>query len=210
MTASAAGRFLSGAKALVQFRDVQTVMKIFIGYATSEGQTRKIARFAADHLTAQGHAVELLSLEDAEGLEIGRFDAAILAGSVHAGSYQRALRDFATKRGADLAGVDDLFLSVSLTAGGENAEDWAALQAMVDSLVENSGWAPDRVEHVAGAFRFSEYNLLEKFIMRRIASAKDPTVDTSTDTELTDWARVADILDDWAGSIGPQMTEDAT
>ena len=55
-------------------------MKILIAYATTDGQTRKIARFASDHLTDAGHATELLNVEDAEGLDLAWFDRAVLAG----------------------------------------------------------------------------------------------------------------------------------
>ncbi len=177
-------------------------MKILIGYATSEGQTRKIARFAADHLAARDHTVELLPLEDAEGLEIPRFDAVLLAGSVHAGGFQAALTDFARSHAAELAGVDDLFLAVSLTAAGEDAAGWAGLAAIVDRFAQETGWTPERVEHVAGAFRFTEYNLLERFIMRRIAAETDPAAAAADgDTEYTDWARLAETLDDWTAAI---------
>ncbi len=47
-------------------------MRILICYATTEGQTRKISRFCLDQLAAQGHTVELLRTEDAEGLCLAR------------------------------------------------------------------------------------------------------------------------------------------
>ena len=43
-------------------------MKILIAYGTTEGQTRKIARFCADHLIEQGHSVEILGAGDARDL----------------------------------------------------------------------------------------------------------------------------------------------
>jgi menaquinone-dependent protoporphyrinogen oxidase len=62
-------------------------MYLLIAYATTDGQTRKIARFAADRLVTGAHSVELVNVEDAEGLDLARFDAAVLAGSLHAGGY---------------------------------------------------------------------------------------------------------------------------
>ena len=176
-------------------------MHILVGYATGEGQTRKIARFVADHLTAHGASVELLALEEAADMDLDRFDAAILAGSVHVGGYQRALENFAKTHALALAGLDDLFLSVSLTAAGDDPEDWEGLEKIVEGLKTMTGWNPDRVEHVAGAFRFTEYNFLEKIMMRRIAIKRDPGVDTTVDTEYTDWERVADLVDDWIAAI---------
>ena len=71
-------------------------MLILIAYATTDGQTRKIARFAADRLAGQGHAVELLNVADAKGLDLSRFRAAILAGAPHVGGYHKAPAAFAT------------------------------------------------------------------------------------------------------------------
>ena len=56
-------------------------MKILIAYATTDGQTRKIARFAADKLVELGVSCELLNVEDAEGLDLARFDRVVLADS---------------------------------------------------------------------------------------------------------------------------------
>ena len=39
-------------------------MTVLIAYATTEGQTRKIARFCADRLIARGQSVEVLPLVD--------------------------------------------------------------------------------------------------------------------------------------------------
>ncbi|MCU0855135.1 MAG: protoporphyrinogen oxidase [Rhodobacteraceae bacterium] len=176
-------------------------MHILIGYATSEGQTQKIADFAAEHLRAHGHDVELRSLEDAGGVEPGRFDGVILAGSVHVGGYQKALTRFATDHAATLNAERDLFLSVSLTAAGDNAEDWAGLQKIIERFVADTGWTPDRIEHVAGAFRFTQYSVFEAWAMRKIAKARDPGIDTHSDTEYTDWQKLAAVLDDWAASL---------
>jgi len=172
-------------------------MRVFVGYATSEGQTRKIARFAADHLVALGHSVELLALEDATDVDWSRFDAAVLAGSLHAGGYQKVLVEFARRQAGSLAQRETLFLAVSLSAAGDDPEDWKGLRAATAAFQEKTGWTPDTVEHVAGAFRFTEYSLLEGFIMRRIAAKKDPGIDTHADTEYTDWARLAEHIEGW-------------
>ena len=173
-------------------------MRILVGYATTEGQTRKIARFVADHLAGGGHAVELLPLSDAEGLQLGRFDRAVLAGSVHGGQYQSDLIDFARDAASGLAAMPTLFLSVSLSAAGEDPEDWEGLRACVDRFTRETGWTPDRIAHVAGAFRFTEYDFFRAWAMRWIAREKGEDVDTSGDTEYTDWAALAAVLDDWS------------
>ena len=172
-------------------------MNILIAYATTDGQTRKIARFVADHLVDLGVSCELLNVEDAEGLELARFDRVVLAGSLHAGGYQKSLSAFVKARVGELARMQTLFLPVSLSAAGDDAEDWAGLRACLARFLAETGWTPGRIEHVAGAFRFTEYDFFRSWAMRRIAAQKGEVVDPDSDKEYTDWPALAALLGDW-------------
>jgi menaquinone-dependent protoporphyrinogen oxidase len=177
-------------------------MKVLVAYGTTEGQTRRIARFAADRLADAGQTVELLNVAEAGGLDPGRFDAAILAGSIHGGRYQTALVDFATTHAAALSARPTLFLSVSLSAADDDPAEWEALNGIVEDLAARTGWRPGRVAHVAGAFRFGEYDYFKAWMMRRIARERSGTVDPHGDTEFTDWAALAATIDAWAADAG--------
>lgn len=179
-------------------------MQILMLYATTEGQTRKIARFAADRLAEAGHAVELLNAEDAEGIALERFDGAILAASVHVAVYQKALVGFVRERASDLAKLPTLFLSVSLAAAGDDPEERKGLEQVVQRFVEVTGWRPGRVEHVAGAFRFGEYDFFKALAMRWIERNKDPAAKPGEDKEYTDWPALAALLDDWVTGLKPR------
>lgn len=180
-------------------------MHLLIAYATTDGQTRKIARFAADRLAGQGHAVELLNVEDAEGLDLSRFDGAILAGSLHAGGYQKTLARFARDAAVELALMPTIFLAVSLSAAGNDPEDWAGLRRCLAGFEADTGWTPGRVEHVAGAFRFSEYDFFRAWAMRRIADQKGEAVEPGKDKEYTDWAALILTLDAWVAELTPRV-----
>ncbi|HKL68084.1 flavodoxin domain-containing protein [Salibaculum sp.] len=172
-------------------------MKLLVGYATTEGQSRKIARHVADRLADAGHMVELLSLTDGEGLALDRFDRAVLVASIHAGQYRKELTSFAQDNALWLRRQPVLFLSVSLAAAGHESEDWRGLDRIVEDFAEVTGWTPDRAEQVAGAYRPSEYDLFKRFIMRRIIATKDPGADLDTDREYTDWPALDALVDDW-------------
>jgi menaquinone-dependent protoporphyrinogen oxidase len=58
-------------------------MPILILYATTEGQTRKIVRRAAQHLAQRGIASEVLPVTEAVDTDLGSCDAVLLAASVH-------------------------------------------------------------------------------------------------------------------------------
>lgn len=172
-------------------------MRVLIAYATTEGQTRKICRFCADHLFAAGHSVEMLPAADADDLEPAAFDGAILAGSVHLGRVQEELAGFAS---AHAGALKSLFLQVSLAAAGDDPEELSALEGIAQAFCRSAGWNPDAIHHVAGAFRFTEYDFFRSWAMRYIAARKGQQVDPRADTEYTDWAGLAAILDGWAGT----------
>ena len=180
-------------------------MRLLIAYATTDGQTRKIARFAADHLADRGHTVELLNVEDAGGLDLARFDAAILGGSLHAGGYQKALRRYVTGARPALDTMPTLFLAVSLSAAGNDPDDWKGLTLCLEEFAEDTGWIPGRIEHVAGAFKFTEYDFFRAWAMRRIADAKGEAVEPGRDKEYTDWAALILALDGWVAGLTPRV-----
>ena len=170
-------------------------MKLFIGYATKEGQSRKIARYLADRAATKGHGVELLSLQDAEGLDVTRFDEVLLIAPVHAGHYPKTLGEFVTAQVDSLKGKSTRFISVSLAAAGHDAEDWRNLDKIVDDFADATGWQPTEVKHVAGAYKPSQYDILTRFIMRRIVAAKDPDADLGVDKDYTDWSALEAWVD---------------
>ena len=180
-------------------------MYFLITYATTDGQTRKIARFVADRLAGQGQSVELLNVEDAGGIDLGRFDAAVLAGSLHVGGYQKALERYVAAARVELATLPTLFLAVSLSAAGNNPDDWAGLRKCLAAFELETGWTPGRVEHVAGAFRFAEYDFFRAWAMRRIADQKGEAVEPGKDKEYTDWSALGHTLDAWVAGLKPRV-----
>lgn len=177
-------------------------MRILVCYATTEGQTRKICRFVADHLMDGGHSVELLAADDglaeACGVDLNRFDAAVLAGSVHVGRVQRALIEFASDLAEGFRQIPVLYLQVSLAAAGKDAEELAELERITEETVAQFGWTPAKVLQVAGAFRFSEYDFFKAWAMRWIASQHGQAVVPGEDREYTDWRALAAAVDAWA------------
>ncbi len=177
-------------------------MTVLIAYATGEGQTRKIARRVADRIADHGHAVELLPLADADDIDFNRFDRVILAASIHMGHFQRALSDFAASHAKRLHEKPALMLSVSLAAAGHDAEDWKAVEHILQDLKAATGWTPGQVEQVAGAYMPSKYDFFRRFIMRRIIAAKDPDADLDADKEYTDWKALDTLIDRFCGEAG--------
>lgn len=176
-------------------------MKILIVYATTDGQTRKIARFVADRLADTGHSAEMLPAADAGDVAVDRFDGVILAGSLHVSGFQKPLAAFARNAAPALNTARTLFLTVSLTAAGDHEEDWDGLHKAVADFIRETGWTPGRTEHVAGAFRFTEYDFFRAWAMRWIAAQRDKAAAAQQTTEYTDWAALGGVIDDWVAGL---------
>ena len=184
-------------------------MSILILYATTEGQTRKIARFCGRHLSERGLSTEILPLADATDIDLNAHDGVLVLASVHAGDYQPELGDFAQDYAAVLPLLPNAFLSVSLSAAGDDEDDWKGLEACVARMAEDTGWTPQEVVHVAGAFRFGEYNWLKTWAMRWIAAQKGVDASEGEDVEFTDWAALEAFLDRWTeGVAGGEVDSD--
>ena len=182
-------------------------MRILLVYGTGEGQTQKIARFVAGRLAAQGHQVRSIDAGDgAPAPAPGEFDAILIAASVHAGRYQSAVVDFVRKHLGVLNAKPNAFLSVSLSAAGSGQDDFEGLRRCVGRFQRQTGWTPARIQHAAGAFRYTKYGLLTRWAMKYIAWRKGAPTDASRDHELTDWSELARFADGFAAAASAAGT----
>jgi menaquinone-dependent protoporphyrinogen oxidase len=176
-------------------------MRVLVVYGTTEGQTRKIADFVAQRLARRGHEVVSANAGGVPSLpDPRRFDAILIAASVHLGRYQAAVIRFVREHRAAIAARANAFLSVSLAAAGHEPDDIAGLRKCVTDFTQATGWTPHRMHHVAGAFRYTAYPFLTRCIMQYKAYRKGAPTDTRHDYELTDWDDVARFADTFAST----------
>jgi menaquinone-dependent protoporphyrinogen oxidase len=188
-------------------------MKILLVYASTEGQTQKVAGFVADRLSKMDHRAQVVNATDAAAatLDPKQFDAVIIAGSVHAGHYQASILHFVKRNLPAIDSRPNAFLSVSLAAASDDKDDIDGIRHCVDAFIEQTGWRPKRIHHVAGAFRYTSYDFLKRWAMKYIAHRKGAPTDTRRDYELTDWADLARFVDSFlkccAGGEGRRSAE---
>jgi len=162
-------------------------------YATTHGQTKRIAEAIADALRADGHASFALDVTSEAG---HHFDwrpvrGAVLAASLHAGRHQASATNFAREHIARLNAMPSWFVSVSLSAASTRVEERAAAERLARAFAEGVGWTPNRVSCVAGRLAYTQYSFFTRWFMRRIARKEGGPTDTSRDHELTDWNALA-------------------
>jgi len=180
-------------------------MKVLLVYGTTEGQTERVVRFVAERFTHQGHQTLTVRAGSAPAVpELRDFDAIVVAASVRAGRYQLAVTQFVKQHLAAIRAKPNAFVSVSLAAASDDPSDVAGLEKCVAAFSGATGWTPTQIHHVAGAFRYTRYGFITRWVMRRIASRKGMSTDPRRDVELTDWDDVARFADAFAARVDSQ------
>lgn len=160
-------------------------------YATSEGQTRRIAEVIAATLREEGFQSEAEELTPRSPHPDWRnVIGAVVGGSLHGGRHQRVLEQFVVREADALAARPAAFFSVSLAAASRNPAEVAAAQRIADRFVRDAGWTPERMACIAGRLAYTHYGFFTRWMMRRIAAREGGPTDTSRDHEFTDWAAV--------------------
>lgn len=163
--------------------------KILILYASTHGQTAKIADRIGATLGADGAQAEVRAVGDAPA-DIAGYDGVIVGASVHAGKHQSEILDWLGVHWERLNELPSAFFSVSLAAADDTDEAREATREIIEDVPELTGWTPHTTTAIAGALQFSKYNLATRVLMRLIARRHEPAADLHHDTEYTDWDAV--------------------
>jgi menaquinone-dependent protoporphyrinogen oxidase len=120
---------------------------------------------------------------------------------VHAEEHQSSVREFVRRNRDLLHLLPSGFFSVSLTAVEVDEEARQETQAMVDKFVRETGWQPSRIETIAGALVYSQYNIFVRHLMKLISRHEGRPTDTSHDYDYTDWEAVEKFALSFAESV---------
>jgi menaquinone-dependent protoporphyrinogen oxidase len=190
------------------------VKPILVAYATREGQARRIAEYLAAAVAKHNLGVDLVDVAHLPPeFSLGEYCAAIVSASIHTGKHETEATAFAKRYAGQLNHIPTAFVSVSLSkAGAEDleapeerrAQAAADVRRMIDIFLRDSGWQPTLIQAVAGALRYSQYNFLVRFVLKRISQKAGGDTDTSRDYEYTDWTVVDHIADELIRTIPAQ------
>jgi len=143
--------------------------KLLILYGTTDGHTAKIASYLASQRHGFGATVDVVEAGMADP-DPRNYVGVIVAASVHAGGYQRAVVRWARAHAAALQGKPAAFLSVCLGVLQPDLEVQRDLIAITNRFEARTGWKPLRVKLVAGALSYTRYGWLKRMVMRRMAA----------------------------------------
>jgi menaquinone-dependent protoporphyrinogen oxidase len=163
--------------------------RVLVIYATQYGQAGKIAHVLGDTLREAGTATDVVEARDT-GPSPDLYDGVLVVGSVHAGGYQRHLRQWVRTHAEALADTTSAFVSVCLGVLQHDAAVDQELASIRDQFERQTGWHPRIVKVVAGGLPYTRYNWLVRRMMRRIVAKAGGDTDTRRDYEYTDWEDV--------------------
>ncbi|MEP6860316.1 MAG: flavodoxin domain-containing protein [Deltaproteobacteria bacterium] len=168
------------------------MQRALIVYASSHGQTREIAHRIAARLRECKFAVVIADTSQPVHLPAPTgFDLVIVGSRIQFGRHSSSVIAYLHTYRQPLQATASAFFSVSMAAANGGDDPNGYLTAMFDSV----GWRPPVTAAIGGALVYRQYNVLLRFIMKRIAKAGGHATDTSRDHFYTDWSRVTDFAD---------------
>jgi menaquinone-dependent protoporphyrinogen oxidase len=175
-------------------------MKAAVFYATREGQAQRVAERVASDLRAHLIDADVINVRTLRRpIDWPAYAIGFVVASVHAGSHEKEMIEFVTRSTAELTRLHAPFLSLTLSEAGAALASNSVAQReaaradalrMIDEFVQQTGWQPSRCLPVAGALMYSKYNVIVKWVMKRIAHKAGFDGPTTRDYEFTNWRAV--------------------
>jgi menaquinone-dependent protoporphyrinogen oxidase len=179
--------------------------KVLVLFASTHGHTARIAAHIAAGLEAAGIDATVQRAHGSDPSPVG-FDAVLLAASVHAGRHQREIVAYAKEHHVTLNLRPSALVSVSLTAADDTDEARRTTRALMDDVLEETGWFPQWSAAVAGALQFRQYDIATRVLMRLIARHHGASTDVHEDHEYTDWAALDVFVSSFAVAVSREPT----
>jgi len=172
-------------------------MKLLIIYASTDGQTKKIATYLKAEAEKQNIQVSLCNAAE-QPLKPDTFDAVIIGSSIRNRKFQSAVQAYVTQNRQMLNKMPSALFTVSSAAAttGNNKNQWQlkGLQILANKFIQQTGFTPQITEHIAGAVLFTKYSASVKFGFWLFAKFTGGYTDTSKDYEYTNWQQVSTFL----------------
>ncbi len=179
-------------------------MRILILYGTSEGQTRKIARFMQEVLQKKGHET-VIADSSMDPPTPANFNAIMIGSSVHMHKYHNDVKQYVIENLNTLNQMPGAFFSVSMAAASDIEAEHREVHRIAMEFLAKTGWTPHEVIQMAGALKYTQYDYFKRLIMRMIAKKQGEDTDTSSDYEYTDWKAVKKFASRFVENIPADM-----
>jgi menaquinone-dependent protoporphyrinogen oxidase len=163
--------------------------RILIAYATTDGHTPKICARLEEVLAQQGHAVQVMPLAQADGLDLDGFDKIVIGASIRYGKHQPLVAQFIQRHQALLENKANAFFSVNIVARKPEKNRPETNPYLIKFLRQIS-WKPKILGVFAGKLNYPSYGFFDRFMIRLIMRMTQGPTDPAAVIEFTDWQQV--------------------
>ena len=171
--------------------------RILVLFASSHGQTRRVAEAVAERLYDHGHEVDVRDVCSTKPPAPDGYDAVVLGSRVEFGFHHRRITRYLKRHLDALRTVPTAFFSVSMsaTAGGSDPRKY------MTRLFRSCHFEPGHARAIAGGLPYTRYGPLTRYVMKRISQREGHDTDTTQDHSYTDWNAVRDFADQFANHL---------
>tara|TARA_B100000676_G_C17742797_1_gene662274 strand:- start:164 stop:691 length:528 start_codon:yes stop_codon:yes gene_type:complete len=157
-------------------------------YSSTNGHTKTICERISNFLN-DGNLVELVSLENANKVDLSNFEKIIIGASIRYGKYSEKLYKFVNLNKNILDQKESAFFSVNVVAR-KSDKNTVETNPYINKFLKISKWKPKKLRVFAGKVDYPNYNLFDKYMIKFIMFITKGPIDTSQSYDFTDWSKV--------------------
>lgn len=180
-------------------------MNTLILYSSHDGQTHKIARTIAAHLTDCCEC-DVVDLRLARDLNLQSYQRVAIGAAIRYGSFAMDLDYFIAQQLEWLHSIPSAFYSVNLTARQPDKRN-PSTNAYTRKFLAKTPWRPDLCAVFAGALCYPCYRWFDRFMIQLIMCVTGGETDRTKEVEYTDWQQVFAFAGDLAQLTAKQTAQ---
>lgn len=162
---------------------------LLLAYSTTDGHTRHICERLQFTMTALGQRVTLLPIEQANALNLNKFERIVIGASIRYGHHQAQVAQFIKTHQGVLESRPSAFFSVNIVARKPN-KNQPETNPYLKKFLRQISWKPQLLAVFAGKLNYPSYGWFDRQMIRLIMLITRGPTDPKTVTEFTDWAQV--------------------
>lgn len=176
--------------------------KILIVYSSGEGQTKKIATFIKEKMSAHNCSADIFDCEKINSyMPLFNYDGFLIGASVHRGKFSNRIEHWISENRLVINSKPSAFFSVCLGILEKGSDALISESNIVIDFFEKTNWYPSLWRIFAGALKYSKYNWFLKKVMQRIAAKSGFSSDIKHDYEFTDWNDVEAFVEQFLDKV---------
>ncbi len=160
-----------------------------IAYSTTDGHTLRICQHIEKGLVARGHQVQVVRIDDSQGIDPASFDRIVIGASIRYGKHQPQVAAFIARHEETLKRRPSAFFTVNIVARKPH-KNQPHNNPYLLKFLRQIHWKPDLLDVFAGKLDYPRYGWLDRQMIRFIMLITKGPTDPRAVVEFTDWARV--------------------